>query len=408
MLAILVLGLVLAASLFMNSAIHVRVVADEGSNCQPKQEEEPPNVWLEEKAFGETDKEPTISPNICINAQPKYKTAKFTAHVEPLGCSGRLSVNSGDVTVSPLVVRDGGEVTVQAKDGATIGTYEIKITHETDITVSATGGGVIFEISNKKLDPEKQNAGETGIGNETDEGNGADRAGGKGKDYRNANTLGYCDAETATGNQNDLNKTYGANLHSEYEFIIATNPENVYSGLVLCNGTVSQASDGVLWGQLQPQCITLMVVDQSLLSTKGIQIAWEFSVPGVPVKINASQEWVSNKTVVAGFNQGIGVQTPEMKKAKYAPDLQVVISTSDIPHFENSFSTRINSAPSITWSNEKFKANDATSKGLAEHDMLVSAMRGVSDWYYSFAAIANEQLINEILTIKTENYRLSK
>jgi hypothetical protein len=100
-------------------------------------------------SWNDTATTPSICPNICLNAQTQYMSAKFVAHVQPSGVNAIVSVTSGPVDVSPAVVSDGTEVTVSANGSGSTGNYMLGISAGGSVQNSA--GGVVFSLATEDV-----------------------------------------------------------------------------------------------------------------------------------------------------------------------------------------------------------------------------------------------------------------
>ncbi|PXA05324.1 hypothetical protein DDZ13_00215 [Coraliomargarita sinensis] len=87
-----------------------------------------------------------IHPDICLNAQSEYTTTKYDVSIglDPENSTASVSVESGDVSVSPNSVSDGDTITVT---GNSTDPYEIKVslTHD-GTTYEETYSGTVFEF----------------------------------------------------------------------------------------------------------------------------------------------------------------------------------------------------------------------------------------------------------------------
>jgi hypothetical protein len=133
---------VLVGTLILYTFARVRPVEAQERVADASTHVEATAVSLTPLSWNDTATTPSISPNICVNAQPEYKMAKFTAHVQPTGAVATVSVLSGPVSVSPSSVSEGTIVTATAT-GATTGPYVLKIASG---TISSTAGGTVFSL----------------------------------------------------------------------------------------------------------------------------------------------------------------------------------------------------------------------------------------------------------------------
>jgi hypothetical protein len=81
---------------------------------------------------------------ICINAQDKYKKAKWRAIVKPADTTATVTVVSGGVTVTGGTgLSDGATFEVE---GTSVGDYELKIVHNTFATCTDTAVNTVFRF----------------------------------------------------------------------------------------------------------------------------------------------------------------------------------------------------------------------------------------------------------------------
>jgi hypothetical protein len=121
--------------------VNVYYVSPESETCSTvSQEIVVLKVDLEPVAAGNT---PDLTDGrICINAQTEYKKAKWKAVVKPSGTATVTPVSGGVTVTGGAGLSDGDTFWVEG--GTTVGDYEIKITHDSLATCTATASEKVF------------------------------------------------------------------------------------------------------------------------------------------------------------------------------------------------------------------------------------------------------------------------